>query len=379
MPAATKPRSIAINTRLLFGRLEGMGIHIFEIVQRLVRWHPEVEFHFIFDRAWDDKYRISEQVYCHRLLPPTRHPILINYWYDYRLGSLLKRIKPDLFWSPDNFTCLKTSVPNLLTIHDLAFLHVEAGVTGSVQRLYRSRMPRSVYQSDHILAVSEYTKSDIVEQYGYPADQITVCYNGCRSNFRPTNRSERLAARQKYALGSEYFAYIGSLHPRKNIERLVRGYSLFRQRSPKQLKLVIAGRRAWMTQSIDEAIRSSAYKEDILLLDRYLDEEEAVQFIGGSLALCYVSLFEGFGIPILEGMACSVPVICSNTSSMPEVGGDAVCYVDPLDPESIADALHQIAENPDYRHTLTQKAVHQRAKFGWEKTAKIVEQLIWGT
>lgn len=365
--------SIAINTRfLLQGKLEGMGFHIHEVLYRIVKDHPKVNFHFIFDRAWDPAYNDADNVRCYNAFPPARHPILQKWWYEYSLPRLLKKIKPDIFWSPDNFMSLRADVPTVMTIHDLAYLHVQEGVSSQDQKLYEKYTPLYVQKAKHILAVSEFTKQDIIKHFNKNPDDITVCYNGCRELFKPLNNSEIINVRNKYSGGSPYFLFLGSQHPRKNVHRLIEAFGRFKSTDSSPVKLIVAGRRAWMTEQIDRAIEQSHCRNEIIMIDRYLDGKEAADLVAASFCLVYPSLFEGFGIPILEGLQCEVPVITSSTSSMPEVGGDAAIYIDPYSIDSIVDALKLVTEDGVYRNQLISRAKVQKNKFSWDRTAEII-------
>jgi len=174
--------------------------------------------------------------------------------------------------------------------------------------------------------------------------------------------------RKKITNGAPYFLYIGALHPRKNLERLVRAFGEFRKKNNSKTKLVIAGGNYWKYEGLKKAIENVSDKNEIIFTGR-LQEGELHQVMGGALALAYVPYFEGFGIPIVEAMACDVPVLTSDVTAMPEVGGDAVLYVDPLSEEKISAALALLDQDDELRKNLVAKAKSQREKFSWDKTA----------
>ena len=184
----------------------------------------------------------------------------------------------------------------------------------------------------------------------------------------PLEAEQIVAVRKKITGGTPYFLYIGALHPRKNLERLVRAYGEFRRKNDSQTKLVIAGGNYWNYEALQKAIETVPDKNEIIFTGR-LSEEELFQVTGAALALTYVPYFEGFGIPIVEAMACDIPVLTSNITAMPEVGGDAALYVDPFSEESISSALAMMDKEESLRGNLIAKAKIQREKFSWDKTA----------
>jgi glycosyltransferase involved in cell wall biosynthesis len=207
-----------------------------------------------------------------------------------------------------------------------------------------------------------------VQHYNIDASKIDVVYNGAAQGFHPLEAEQIVAVRKKITGGTPYFLYIGALHPRKNLERLVRAYGEFRRKNDSQTKLVIAGGNYWNYEALQKAIETVPDKNEIIFTGR-LSEEELFQVTGAALALTYVPYFEGFGIPIVEAMACDIPVLTSNITAMPEVGGDAALYVDPFSEESISSALAMMDKDESLRGNLIAKAKIQREKFSWDKTA----------
>jgi glycosyltransferase involved in cell wall biosynthesis len=192
--------------------------------------------------------------------------------------------------------------------------------------------------------------------------------------FHPLPESERSSLRSQYSEDKPYFFFIGGLYPRKNIGRLIEAFEQFKDKTGMPHKLLIGGKTVYGTQEwIDQAAKSK-YATDIKFLGRVKSQDELNKLYNGAEALAYVSLFEGFGIPCLEAMRCGTPVITSNTSSLPEVCGDAAFYVDPLSVESIAAGLEAIATDEALRRELMEKGLQRQAEFTWDKTA----ELVWG-
>ncbi|MCB0572618.1 MAG: glycosyltransferase family 4 protein [Phaeodactylibacter sp.] len=367
---------IAINTRfLLAGRLEGIGRYTYEVCRRLVQQHPDDEFLFFFDRSYSTQFRFGPNVRPVVLPPPARHPVLWYLWFEWAVALALKHQRPDVFFSPDGYLSLRAVTPTVMTVHDLAFEHYPEWVPGLVQRYYRYFMPRYCHHAGHILAVSEYTRQDISNRYQVNPDKISVCGNGCRDGFAPLAERQKQDVRAEVSEGKPYFLYIGAVHPRKNTHRLIDAFTRFKQRCPNPSLLLIAGRFAWQTGEVKDAYNRSSCREDIRFLG-YVPDEALPRLLGGALCFVYPSLFEGFGIPILEAMHCEVPVITSNTTSMPEVAGPAALLVSPTDTAQLADALQRVFTGPALQQQLIQSGREQRVLFSWDKTAAVVYEAL---
>ena len=199
-------------------------------------------------------------------------------------------------------------------------------------------------------------------------------YNGVNTMYTPTSEPEKLEIRNKYAGGGNYFLFVGSLHPRKNICGLLRAFDAFRTSVDSDTKLLIVGESMFKTSDIELTYEGMRHKNGVVFTGR-LSTEELHQVLGAALALTFVPFFEGFGIPVIEAMSAGVPVICSNTTSLPEVGGHAVLYVDPFAMSQIKDAMIRICQEQELRKSLIEKGFIQKEKFSWDKTA----ELLWGS
>lgn len=366
---------IAINTRfLLKDKLEGIGRVTYELVKRLVLQHPEHQFYFFFDRPFDASFVFADNVYPVVLYPPARHPFLWYLWFEWAIPRAIRKYRPDLFLSPDNYLSLSTPVKTLLITHDLAHVHYPDEIPYFTRKFYDYYVPRYVRRADHIIAVSNFTKQDIIKQYKVPPEKISVVYNACDNVFASQDDETKQKAREKYAGGKDYFFYVGSIHPRKNIIRLIQAFEKFKNKTQSAIKLLLGGRFAWQSGSIRETLEKSKFSRDIHFLG-YLEEEELPRVIAAARALVYVSLFEGFGLPILEAMHCETPVITSGVTSMPEVAGDAALIIDPASETAIAEAMEKI-QNPQFARELINKGKKQREKFNWDRSAEQVYQII---
>jgi glycosyltransferase involved in cell wall biosynthesis len=361
---------IAVNTRLLLpDKLEGFGRFACETLRRITMWHPEHEFIFIFDRKPDEQFLFSKNITPVVAYPQARHPVLWYLFFEYGVTFALNKYHADLFLSPDGWLCLKTEVPSVAVIHDLNFFHNREWVEPLPRRYYDHFFPRYIQKAIRLATVSEFSRDDISNKFGIPVERIDVVYNGVNPEFRPIPDTVKAETCKKYAEGKPYFLFVGLVHPRKNLTRIIEAYNVFRKNTETEIKLLVAGCTKYWTKDTEYAYKSSPYHNDIILMGR-VPEKEMHVLVASALSLVYASLFEGFGIPILEAMRCRVPVITSNITSMPEVGGNAVYYVDPYSVQSIADGMNFIARDENLRNQLIQQGNIQIAKFSWDQTAR---------
>lgn len=363
-----KPLKIAVNTRLLLHeRMDGIGRFAYETLKHITTHHPEHEFLFIFDRPYHKSFIFSGNITPVVVPPPARHPLLFLGWFEFSLPYVFKKHKPDLFLSPDGFLSLKSDIPSIGVIHDLNFEQFPADLPWAVRVYFQRMFPKFASKAVRIATVSEYSKRDIMTRYSVPSGKIDVVHNGASANFLPLEESARNAVRKQFAGNREYFFFVGSLHPRKNLINLFKAFDRFKLADQRGIKLVIAGARMWWTNEIRQTYESMKFRDDVVFTGRVSDHDLA-RLMSSALALTYVSYFEGFGIPILEAFNCEVPVITSNTTSMPEVAGDAAILVDPFSVESITMAMHSIADDPVLRKRLIDRGKIQRELFSWAKT-----------
>ena len=360
----------AVNTRLLLkGKMEGIGWFTYQTLEKIVRNHPEHEFFFFFDRPYDPQFIFAPNVTPVVVHPQARHPILFYIWFEWSLPFMLRKYKIDLFLSPDSYLSLATKVPTCLVIHDLAFEHYPEHFVLSHRMYWRHFSPLFAKKATRIATVSTFSKNDISERYGIDKSKIDLVYNGAHDEYKPLDNTTREAVKQQYADGCEYFVFAGALHPRKNIVNLLKAFVIFKKRQHTNMKLVIAGRLAWKYEEVEQMKASMPFKEDVKWVG-YMNVDELSKVIGSAYALVYASLFEGFGIPILEALECGVPAIVSNTSSMPEVAGDAALLVDPNDANDIADKMHLLYKDEALRKKLISNAQEQIKKFDWARSAE---------
>ncbi|MCE4563566.1 glycosyltransferase family 4 protein [Maribellus sp. CM-23] len=363
---------IAVNTRLLIkGKLEGIGWFTYETLKRMTLNHPEHEFIFLFDRPYSPDYVFSENVKPVVVGPPTRHPVLWYLWFEYQIPRILKKYKANLFLSPDGYLSLRTKVPQLGVIHDINFVHRPDDLPWLKAKYYNHFFPKFARIARRIATVSFYSKEDITRSYKVDYDKIDVVYDGINQIFEPISEKEKVEVKKRYTGGADYFLFVGALHPRKNVSGLLKAFDAFKSVKGDATKMVVVGGEMHKTGDIHETYENMRYRNDVIFTGR-VSSKELHDIFGGALALTFVPFFEGFGIPIVEAMSAGIPVICSNTTSIPEVGGGAVMYADPLKIDQIADAMLRIHEDCDLRKTLVEKGFIQKNKFSWDETARLL-------
>ncbi|HEY6506290.1 MAG TPA: glycosyltransferase family 1 protein [Chitinophagaceae bacterium] len=370
---------IAVNTRFLLNEyLEGYGYFLYETFQRITRAHPEHEFIFIFDRPFDNRFVFAENVTAVLAGPPARHPLLWKLWYDVKIPAVLKKYKADVFVSCDGFCSLTTKIPQCLLVHDLSFLHYPSFIPKTHFLFYKYYTPKFLRKAKNIMTVSDFSKRDILSHYGTETGNISIVPNAARDIFQPVTESEKEAVKNKYSGGREYFVYAGAIHPRKNLVNLLKAFSIFKKKQKSNWKLVLAGRLAWKYKSFVENLKTYKYREDVVLTG-YLEEKELAELVASAYALIYPSVWEGFGVPVLEAMKCNVPVITSENSAMQEIAGEAALYINPADHQDIAAKMLLLYKDEGLRSRLIQKGRMKSEEYNWDRSAGLLWQCIMNT
>ena len=299
-------------------------------------------------------------------------------WTHGRLAWELARCPPDVFYTPAHVIPYGQRVPSVATIHDVGFHFFPETHTRS-QRTYLNWSTRHNGQnSRRVIVDSKATMEDLIRLYNLNPAKIDVIYPGIDPELRPvTDVGQLTAVQNKYGVIPPYLLYIGTLQPRKNLSRLIQAYMI----SHVDHQLVIAGKIGWRAKSLLDEIKNarSSLKqrgdfsgEDRLLLPGYIADHDKAALISGAEALLFPSLYEGFGFPVVEGNVCGTPVLCSNTSSLPEISNGAALEVDPLDLEGLATGIQRITGDEDLRHQLVSAGIVNARRFSWETAAIMV-------
>lgn len=367
---------IAVNTRLLLkNNLEGIGWFSYNILKILAEKYPQHTFYFIFDRPFDDSFIFGKNVIPIVISPPARHPILWYIWYEWSIPKVLRKIKADVFLSMDSYTSISAICPKITVIHDIAFVFFEHQMPRWTQWYMRHFTPKFIETSSKIITVSQSTKLDLVSFYDAAESNIIVANNAPSSLFQPLSNEEIIEFKRLNTDNCDYFVYIGSIHPRKNIINLLKAFEVYKTQRNDTTKLAIVGRVAWQSKDVMDYYETMEIKKEVLFIS-HSSQSEISQWLAASLCLIFVPLYEGFGIPLVEAMACHTPIICSNSSSMPEVVGDAALLVDCLSPFDIAEAMVEMATSPELRLKLIENGNKRKEIYTWEKAADIVWKTI---
>lgn len=346
---------IAVNTRLLLkNKLEGIGWFTYETIKRIVTQHPEHEFFFLFDRQYDTEFIFAPNVTPVVLFPQARHPFLYYLFFEYAVPRALKKIKADLFLSPDGYLSLSSNVPSIQVLHDLHFVHYPQNMPWLEEKYYSYFFPRYAHKAARIACVSEYTKQDIIRSFGIAPDKIDVVYNGANEMYIPLDANTIKQTQNQYSNSCPYFLFVGALHPRKNIVNLFKAFDAFKKSFNSNFKLVIVGAKMWKTSEIENTYNNMEYKNEVVFTG-HLHSDKLKYIYASAHALVYVPYFEGFGIPIVEAMYCDVAVITSNITSMPEVSEDAALLVNPFSVDDIKNAMLKLVKDENYRKLLIEK------------------------
>lgn len=366
---------IAINTRFLLPtKMEGFGWYTYEVCKRLVEMHPEHMFIFFFDRPYDPKFIFGKNVEPVVVNPPARHPILFYIWFEWSIKRALKKHKADLFFSPDGYLSLGSDVKQIGVIHDINFEHHPEDLPKSALNYLKKYFPKFARKADHIITVSEYSKQDICSTYQINEAKVSSIWNGATDAFKPISESEQAKVKADFTEGQDYFLFVGAIHPRKNVIRLLKAFDEFKKATNAPTKLLIVGEALWGNPTFKEAISHENQSE--VIFTGHLSLEHLTKIMASAKLLTYVPYFEGFGIPLVEAMKCGTPVLAGNRTSLPEIGGDAVLYCDPFDIGDIAKQMMELDANETLRMQLSAKGLEQSKQFSWDKCAKEVSEIL---
>lgn len=331
-------------------------------------------FELLAALARHDRYN-AYTLYCNGL-PAALPPLGPNFtlralpaprlWTHLRLGPETVRRSPDVLFVPAHVLPLLHPRNSVVTIHDLGYLAfpqahpVARRLELHLTTLWSARAAR------RLIAISQATKADLVRHYGVAPDKVSVVAHGLAPQFRPADRAAIAAVQVRAGISGDYLLYVGTVQPRKNLARLITAFA--QADLPSTLQLVIAGKRGWLTETIMRRAAEVGVAERVRFIG-YVADADLPALLGGALAFVFPSLYEGFGMPVLEAMACGAPVLTSATSALPEVTGAAALLVDPRDAGAIAAGLTRLATDAGLRADLRERGLARAAAFTWERCA----------
>lgn len=358
----------------------GSGSYAFELLKQFAKVKNQKVWVYLKESPLPDMPRETEN-FKYKVFGPKK------LWTQFALPlKLTFEQKPDIFFSMGHYGPRFSSVPYVVTIHDLSYLRFPQMFNKDDLKQLTSWSKYSIKNAVHVLAVSKKTKEDIVRYYQIPAPKISVTYEGYdKTRFKPLSKDKVEKTKRKYKISGDYIIFVGTLQPRKNIERLIEAFQIITSShtpgvskdpsghtpgvSQNNLKLVICGKKGWLYDSIFEKVKQLNLEDKIVFTD-YVAQVDLPALMAGAKVYVLPSLWEGFGIPVIEAQACGVPVVVSNTSSLPEIVGDSGILVDPESVDSITDGIKKVLTDEKMRSDLIKKGFTNIKRFSWEHCAK---------
>ncbi len=359
---------VAINAMQVRAAKSGVGQYIAGLLEAMAAAAPDDDFTIYCSAQNQVNYAFPANNLHTEVWGLPQHLRALRLANEYaRFPSELRRRKFDVFLGPSNFLPIRKVCPYVLVIHDLSY-YVQPERCPLVRRQYWYAMTaRSVALADFIITDSENSRRDIERFFPRAADRVRVIPLGIHDRYRPTTTPREQSAVSRRGIHDPYLLVVGTLEPGKNTPRIIDAFDFIATRFPHH-QLVFIGDRGWLTEEIDTALARAAAKSRIHFLG-HLPDDEVVDFMNHCEALAFPSLYEGFGLPPLEAMACGAPVLASNTSSLPEVLGDAALLVNPYSVDELAAGMARLFDDPCFNQDLRNRGLQHAADFTWERTA----------
>jgi glycosyltransferase involved in cell wall biosynthesis len=364
---------IGIDGKVLTRRIGGIGRYAISLMRALLlisaEEYPDTEFVIFTAPQTDPRALDGFKALCCDRFRGIKSSLLRSSFL-LPTGVILERI--DVFHGLDQsgVPLLFKKGKHVVTLHDVIALALPWAFPLRRRLVLRVALSRIRRQADIVIAPSAAVREDVVRHLKLDGEKITIIPYGCEERFRPANDPVRLArTRTRYCLPDRYVLFVGALEPRKNVTALVKAFSLLRAEQVGDLKLVIAGGRGWGYKGLFKTIEALGLGDHVSFLG-FVEEEDLPDLYRGALLFVYPSLCEGFGLPILEAMGCGTPVVTSNTSSMPEVAGDAAVLVEPTNPEALASAMARVLGDGELREELRRKGIARARGFSWNAVAR---------
>lgn len=356
---------IGFEATSLIGQPSGVGKYTGRLLAALLKANPESEYLLYSNKPIDSLESSLSRA------TPIYHPSASKrlLWMHFVLPTVIRRSQPQLCHFPNAMAPLRQQKPFVLTIHDASlFLYSNYHPLTRLVSI-RLALPHLARRASAIITVSNNARDDLLRILKLPEEKVKVIYNAAGIDFKPvSDPSQREVLRRRYELPDEYIAFVGTIEARKNLVRLVRAFDQVRKAGFPH-KLVIAGTPGWMSGTLFDQIDHLDMGDWVKMVGYVPDEDLPGLFSMASLFV-YPSLYEGFGLPPLEAMACGTPVVVSDASSMPEVCGVAAHYIDPEDESSIAEGMLTVLRDRDYQQELIERGFERSRRFTWEEAAQ---------
>lgn len=372
-------RHVGLNAHLLSGRATYRSAGIHHYLDNLLAHLPAAAHEMrltVF--VGEGRVPAGASLQVRRSRWPTGQPPIRVAWEQIVLPWAARRERLDLLHSLAFVSPLAAPCPTVVTVYDLSFIRRPENFRAGNRLYLRALTGLSCRRAKQVIAISHSTKNDLVAYYGLPADRVSIVYPGCEPQYRPLPRPAVEAFRAAKGLPEKFVLYLGTLEPRKNVDTLVRAFAEAR---PPGATLVLAGAPGWRVEEISRAIEDAGLSREVIL-PGYVPADEKPLWYNAAEVFVYPSEYEGFGLPVLEALACGRPVITTNASSLPEVAGEAACLVPPRDTQALAEALSALLADPARRADLAARAPAQAARFSWpgaaERTVAVYRRALRG-
>ena len=363
--------TIAVNTRLPGKEQpEGFGDFIYACMNRLTQKYPQHNFIYLFDKPFNNNLIFTKNVTTVVAGPEAKNVLLIKYRYNYKIPTLLKKYKADVFVSLDGICSLRTKIPQCLLVQDLSFL--QQWVKKPQPGFYKKFTPEFLAKAKNIVTVSAYAKTKIFDQYKITEGKIDVVYYGTDEIFKPITPDEKEVIREKYTDGKEYFLFSGHIDIRSNLINLLKAFSFFKKRQKSNMLLLIAGKPG---ESFTKALKTFKFRNEVIVLNN-LSKADLAKITAAAYAMIYPVLYADIAMPPLQAMQCEVPVITSNTGALPSLCGKAALYVNPLDFNDIAESMMLVFKDENKAKDIVKAGKIQAQLYQWDKTADLLWQAI---
>ena len=362
---------IAINAQLLNTEESYRGAGVSNYSQNLLTGLGKEPGGHRFTTFVSDPNFHAENVTLRRSRGFVAKPLARIAWEQTVLPLALKQMEADLVHGLVNVLPLATNLPGVVTVHDLSFVRMPEKLPPA-KRFYLTRLcGASVAKARRVIAVSRQTADDLMDCFGVDAGKIEIVYNGVAENFHPGNAAETERFRISAGLPERFLLYLGTLEPRKNLARLIDGYARWRESDPaaQGVALVLAGGKGWYYDEIFQRVRDRGL-EDAVHFPGFIPGPQLSHWYRAAAAFVYPGLFEGFGLPVAEAMACGTPVICSDAASLLEVAGDAVLIFPAAETDGLVQALRTLFAQPEVGAELAQRGLARSGRFTWERAAQ---------
>lgn len=363
---------IELDGMLLRTEFGGVEFSIYSLAKALASFGKE-QYELIVPHEFAESHPVTPRFSVFRASAPARIRMLRILWEQIILPMRVHKTRPSLVHSPGYIAPLLANVPVIVSAYDIIALKHPELCTRSNRMHYRIFMPLSIRKASGIIVPSAKTEQDLIARFPCARDKTTVIPLGVADKFRVLERSDRFhRIRQKYGLPQDFVLFVGQREPKKNLEVLVEAFQLLTSKSEFKHGLVIAGKKGWRQSSVHSAVRELGLSGRVTFAD-FVDPDDLPYIYNMADAFAFPSLYEGFGLPPLEAMACGIPVVCSDRGSLPEVVGDAALLANAEDPASFASALDLAITDERTRTDLIEKGKRRSSQFSWRRTAELTE------